>query len=74
MGNRIAINLALHIVFEYSDWGEEHVSVMLSLFETEPCTFEELRFLCSSVQTLKDEGVDYKEIIKKLTDSPYCVE
>ena len=74
MENRIAINLALQIVFEYPDWGEEHVSDMLSLFGTEPCTFEELRLLCSSVQTLKDKGMDYTEIIKELNDTVTNVE
>ena len=70
----IALNLALQIVFEYPDWNDEHVSEVLDLFETEPCDFGELRSLCSSVQTLKDEGLEYKEVKKKLTDSPYCVE
>jgi len=74
MENRIAINLALQIVFEYPDWGEEHVSDMLSLFETEPCTFEELRLLCSLVQRLKDQGMDYTEIIKELNDTVTNVE
>jgi len=70
----IALSLALQIVFEYPDWGDEHVSEMLVLMDSRPCDFVELRSLCSSVQAVKNEGLNYEQALKKLTDAPYYVE
>lgn len=64
-----AVGLATQIVFEYSDWGDEHISDMMATFELSskaPCSGYELQDLCSAAQKLKSSGLDCDAVTKEL--------
>lgn len=65
-----AIGLALQIVFEYENWGDEHVSDMLSTYtetgERPPCTGDELYDLCQMAEKEKKKGLDIESVEKVL--------
>lgn len=63
-----AIGLAVQIVFEYDDWGWEHISDMLSTYEDgdAPCSADELYDLCQKANMLKTAGRTYQEVTTEL--------
>lgn len=67
-----AVLLSLQIVYEYPEWGWEHISDMLSLYESPekpPCDGDELWDLCIIASRHKKAGLSYddakKEMLKK---------
>ena len=58
-----AVSLACQIVYEYDNWGAEHVSDMMATYDAcgdrPPCTGDELMDLCMAVAVHKKNGLSY---------------
>ena len=64
-----AIRLACQIVYEYKDWGWEHISDMLATYERPerpPCNGDELMDLCTAAQTHKNNNLTFDEAIRQI--------
>jgi len=67
--NKKAIGLALQIVYEYENWGWEHISDMLATYEDTkpPCDGDELHDLCVIADRHKKAGLSYDDALKEMT-------
>lgn len=65
-----ASGVATQIVFDYPNWGEEHVSDMLDTYKhtggPAPCDYDELMSLACKADDLKKEGKTYEEVEQAL--------
>ena len=63
-----AIGLALQIVYEYDNWGSEHISDMMATYEDTkpPCNGNELYDLCNIADTHKKAGLSFKDAEKQM--------
>lgn len=64
-----AFELAAQIVFEYEDWGDEHVEDMFQTYadcgDKPPCpSSDHLKECCLLVQDEKDRGLDFESAVK----------
>lgn len=60
------VNLALQIVYDYDDWGDEHVSEMIATYEDgdpPPCDGDTLMTVCTKAAKLRKE-VDTIEYVR----------
>jgi len=67
----VAVGTAIQIVFEYPNWGCEHVADMYDCFDQTiddpaPCDLNTLADLCEDVQKLKNEGFELEAIETEL--------
>ncbi len=60
-----AVGLSLQIVYEYENWGDEHVSDMIQTYkdcgDPAPCTGDMLLHLCEIAESHKSTGKSYQE-------------
>lgn len=61
--------LAAQIVFEYENFGQEHISEMYQTYEESgdkpPCTFHELEDACYVIKRLKNEGLNFQDAVTR---------
>ena len=60
------VGTAVQIVFEYPNWGQEHVSDMFNLGERLPFTYDDLEDLTFAADKLKKQGSSWEETEKVL--------
>jgi len=64
--------LAAQIVFEYPEWGDEHIDDFMRTYsdcgDTAPCDGDELYDASHIANKLKNDGLDYKEVIDRLME------
>lgn len=61
------LELAAQVVFEYPEWGDEHIQEMLATYracgDKPPCTADQLEDACKLLQKQKDAGLNFQEAI-----------
>jgi hypothetical protein len=60
------VGTALQIVFEYPNWGQEHVSDMFDSIDRPKFEFEDLEDITIAADKLKKKGYDWEEAEKLL--------
>ena len=60
------VGTAAQIVYEYKDWGCEHVSDMYDCIESPNYSFDDLEDMCYKVDKLKLGGMGYARAVKTL--------
>jgi len=60
--------VAGQIVYEYKNWGSEHISDMYATYEAEgrkpPFTIDQLEEYAEKMQSLKDQGKSFGEAVE----------
>jgi len=64
-----AVGLACQIVYEYNNWGWEHISDMLATYERPekpPCDGDELMNFCNIAAVHKKNGLSWDDTVKEM--------